>query len=415
VKELLPGRLAQMPPSSFDRLRQLLGAIEPNYAIDDAPVLMTIGEPQDAPPEFVTEIIAKHARGFGHYPPIAGTPTLRASCANWLKRRYALPEGALDPDSQILPLAGTREGLFYALYALVPDEKAGGRPIVLIPNPFYGVYPAAVLAAGAEPYYVPSREETNFLPDFGSVPIDILARTVAAFYCSPSNPESAVASGEEWQSVFNLADEHDFVVLADECYSEIYDSVPPIGALEVRLKTRPNCERVLSFHSLSKRSNLPGLRSGFMVGPEPLITALRGFRNLAAPQLPLPIMEASSAAWDDDEHVASSRALYGKRFDIAERFLGNHPGFCRPKGGFYLWLNVGDGADFAAHLWAETGIRVMPGAYMGIEENPGVLTSNPGQAHVRIALVHDLVTIGRALERMAIFLNKREGQMRGRQ
>jgi len=403
-----------MPPSSFDRLRQLLGQVEPNYAIDNAPVLMTIGEPQDPPPEFVTDIIAKHARGFGHYPPIAGTPALRAACANWLKRRYALPEGAINPNSQILPLAGTREGLFYALYALVPDDKAGGRPVVLIPNPFYGVYPAAVLAAGAEPYYVPSREESNFLPDFATVPKEILARTVGAFYCSPSNPESAVASRSEWQRVFELAEEHNFVVLADECYSEIYDSTPPIGALEVCLGTHPNCERLLGFHSLSKRSNLPGLRSGFMVGPEPLISALRGFRNLAAPQLPLPVMEASSAAWDDDDHVASSRALYRKRFDIAERFLGVHPGFCRPKGGFYLWLNVGDGADFAAQLWAETGIRVMPGAYMGIEEKPSDLASNPGHAYVRIALVHDLVTIERALERMANFLTEREGQMRGR-
>jgi N-succinyldiaminopimelate aminotransferase len=406
--------MAHMPASSFDRLRQLLGPIEPKCAVDNTPVLMTIGEPQDSPPEFVTEIIAKHARDFGNYPPIAGTPALRTACAGWLKRRYGLTEDALNPDTQILPLAGTREGLFYALYALVPDEKAAGRPVVLIPNPFYGVYPAAVLAAGAEPYYVASREESGFLPDFKSVPKDILARTVAAFYCSPSNPESACASRNDWSQVFSLADEHDFVVLADECYSEIYDDDPPIGALEVRLATHPKCERLLSFHSLSKRSNLPGLRSGFMIGPEALVTALRGFRNLAAPQLPLPVMEASAAAWDDDAHVASSRALYRKRFDLAERFLGTHRGGCRPKGGFYLWLNVGEGADFAAQLWAETGIRVMPGAYMGVEEESNDLASNPGHAHVRIALVHDLVTIERALERMANFLLTREGQLKGR-
>ena len=402
-----------MPPSSFDRLRQLLGAVEPKFAVGNAPVLMTIGEPQDPPPEFVTDIIAKHARGFGHYPPIAGTPALRAACTGWLKRRYTLPEDTIDPDSQILPLAGTREGLFYALYALVPDEKAGGRPVVLIPNPFYGVYPPAVLAAGAEPYYVPSREKRNFLPDFDCVPKDILARTVAAYFCSPSNPESACASCEHWIQLFRLADEFDFTVLADECYSEIYDADPPAGALEARLTTHPNCERLLSFHSLSKRSNLPGLRSGFMIGPEPLVSALRGFRNLAAPQLPLPIMEASSAAWDDDAHVASNRALYRKRFDIAERFLGAHQGFRRPMGGFCLWLNVGEGADFSAQLWAETGTRVMPGAFMGIEEKSGDLTSNPGHSYVRIALVHDLVTIERALERMANFLIPREGQFLG--
>ncbi len=402
-----------MPPSSFDRLRELLGPREPKYAVNNAPVLMTIGEPQDPPPDFVTEIIAKHAQDFGRYPPIAGTPALRGACANWLKRRYDLSESALNPDTQILPLAGTREGLFYALYALVPDAKAGGRPVVLIPNPFYGVYPAAVLAAGAEPYYVPSREESNFLPDFESVPKEILARTVAAFFCSPSNPESACASSDEWSKLFQLADEFDFVVLADECYSEIYDALPPSGALEVRLPTHPKCERLLSFHSLSKRSNLPGLRSGFMFGPEPLIAELRAFRNLAAPQLPGPIMEASAAAWDDDGHVAANRALYRKRFDLAERFLGTHPGFRRPPGGFYLWLNVGDGAEFAAQLWAQTGIRVMPGAYMGVESISGDLASNPGHSYIRIALVHDLVTIERALERMANFLLNREAPSRG--
>jgi len=410
---LLPGRMAQMPPSSFDRLRQLLGPVEPKFAVGNAPVLMTIGEPQDPPPEFVTGIIAKHRQGFGRYPPAVGTPALRAACAGWLKRRYDLTEGALNPDTQILPLAGTREGLFYALYALVPDEKAGGRPVVLVPNPFYGVYPAAVLAAGAEPYYVPSREETHFLPDFESVPREILTRTVAAFFCSPSNPESACASRAQWNEVFQLADEFDFVVLADECYSEIYDALPPTGALEVRLPTHPEGERLLSFHSLSKRSNLPGLRSGFMVGPEPLIAELRAFRNLAAPQLPLPVMEASAAAWDDDRHVAIYRATYRKRFDIAERLLGSHPGFRRPRGGFYLWLNVGDGAGFAARLWAETGIGVMPGAYMGVETILGNLTSNPGYFYVRIALVHDLVTIERALERMANFLLDRDVQSRG--
>ena len=409
---MLPGRMAQMPPSSFDRLRDLLGPAEPKHAVAGAPVLMTIGEPQDPPPEFVTALIAKHAQSFGRYPPVAGTKSLRSACANWLKRRFSLPENSLDPDSQILPLAGTREGLFYSLYALVPEEKVGKRPVVLIPNPFYGVYPAAVLAAGAEPYYVPSLGQTHFLPDFGSVPKEILARTVAAYYCSPSNPESACASPEEWSKVLQLADEFDFVVLADECYSEIYDAQPPTGALEIRLATHPHCERLLSFHSLSKRSSLPGLRSGFMVGPEPLIAELRAFRNLAAPQLPLPVMEASAAAWNDDEHVKANRALYRKRFDTAEKFLGTHPGFSRPAGGFYLWLNVEDGACFAARLWAETGIKVMPGAYMGVETISGNLMSNPGHSYVRIALVHDLVTIGRALEGMANFLLHRDARSR---
>jgi N-succinyldiaminopimelate aminotransferase len=396
--------MALMPPSSFDRLRGLLGPIEPKFSVGNGPVMMTIGEPQDPPPAFVTDVIAAHAREFGRYPPIDGTKDLRASCANWLRRRYALADGALDPDAQILPIVGSREGLFYTLFALVPETKNAGRPVVLLPNPFYGVYPPAVLAAGAEPYYVPSRKETNFLPDFESVPKEILARTVAAFYCSPSNPESAVATAEDWKRVFKLADEYDFTVLADECYCELYDKDPPQGALPIRLSTHPDCARLISFHSLSKRSNLPGLRSGFMVGPKDVISDLRGFRNLAAPQIPVPVMEASKVAWDDDAHVVETRALYRKRFDIAERYLGARKGFKRPEGGFYLWLDVGDGAEFAACLWAATGIRVMPGAFMGLEENPGNPASNPGHPYVRIALVHDLVTIQRALERMAEFL-----------
>ncbi len=393
-----------MPPSSFDRLGQLLGPIEPRLTVGNRPVMMTIGEPQDTPPKFVTDVIAQHERDFGRYPPIAGTQGLRRACAAWLSRRYDLPEGAVDPEHEILPLAGSREGLFYALFALVPETKAGGRPVVLIPNPFYGVYPAAVLAAGAEPYYVASRKENHFLPDFDTVPKEILERTVAAFYCSPSNPESAVADAEDWQRVFRLADACDFVVLADECYSEIYDSEPPVGALQVRHAQGKSQTRLLSFHSLSKRSNLPGLRSGFMVGPEALMKPLRGFRNLAAPQMPVPVMAAAETAWDDDAHVAENRALYRKRFDLAEKYLGHRTGFTRPKGGFYLWLDVGDGAAFAARLWAATGVRVMPGAFMGREEMPGNPASNPGQPYVRIALVHDLVTIQRALERVAEIL-----------
>jgi aspartate/methionine/tyrosine aminotransferase len=405
-RQILPGRMGLVPPSSFDRLAELLSPITPEFAVNGMPVMMTVGEPQDAPPAFVTRILDERARDYGRYPPIAGTPNLRAACAAWLTRRFALPDNAVDADQHILPLAGSREGLFYALFALVPETKNGGRPVVLIPNPFYGVYPAAVLAAGAEPHYVPSRRETRFLPDFSSVPRDILRRTVAAFYCSPSNPESACADAQDWAKLFALADEYDFTVLADECYADIYDREPPIGALSVRHAARGTFERLLSFHSLSKRSNLPGLRSGFMAGPPPLMASLRAFRNLAAPQLPIPAMAGSAAAWNDDVHVEENRALYRRRFDIAERLLGNARGFRRPPGGFYLWLDVGHGARFAAELWRTSGVRVMPGAFMGEEDEPRNPASNPGHSFVRIALVHDLVTIMAALERVAETLHR---------
>jgi aspartate/methionine/tyrosine aminotransferase len=393
--------MSAVPPSSFDLLAGLLKDVKPRFAVNGGPVPMTVGEPQDPPPQFVTDIIAAQGKDFGRYPPIAGTTDLRNSCAAWLSRRFSLPRSEIDPETQILPLAGSREGLFYVLYALVPEKKAGGRPVVLVPNPFYGVYPAAVLAAGAEPYYVPSRAETEFLPDFASVPKHVLERTVAAFFCSPSNPESAVASRAYWDRLFRLADTYEFTVLADECYAEIYDRDPPLGALTLRQQAGRGCENLISFHSLSKRSNVPGLRSGFMVGGKEIIARLRAFRNLAAPQMPVPVMAASAAAWDDDAHVEENRSLYRKRFDIAERLLGNTPGFRRPPGGFYLWLDVGDGAEFAKKLWENSGVRVMPGAFMGLASDPSDPSSNPGASYVRIALVHDLLTINRALEKVA--------------
>jgi N-succinyldiaminopimelate aminotransferase len=405
---LLPGRLAEVPPSSFERLAALLAPFQPeHFAAGGKPVFLTIGEPQDPPPGFVTDIIAANARDFGRYPPIAGTGEFRVACSNWLTRRFGLEPNAIDADAQILPLNGSREGLFYALFALVPESKEGVRPVVLIPNPFYATYPAAVLAAGAEPYYVPSLRETGFLPDFSRVPEDILARTVAAFYCSPSNPEGAVASETQWASLFALADRYDFTVLADECYTEIYDSEPPPGSIPVRLRTSASLERLLSFHSLSKRSNMPGLRSGFMAGPAPLIKNLYTLRNIAGPQVPLPVIAASIAAWNDDVHVEENRALYRARFAIAERLLGNHPGFHLTGAGFYLWLDVGDGEKAAVELWRRWGVRVMPGAFMGLEHNPGIASSNPGHAYIRIALVHDSLTIEAALERVAETLRDR--------
>ena len=292
------------------------------------------------------------------------------------------------------------------MFPLVPESKNGGKPVVLIPNPFYSVYPAATIAAGAEAYYVPARRETGFLPDFDQVPESVLRRTVAAFFCSPSNPESACASEKYWRALFELADRYDFTVLADECYCEIYDEVPPLGSMDIRYRMRGDFERLLSFHSLSKRSSAPGLRSGFVAGPAPLISQMTFFRNTSAPQVPLPVLAASAAAWRDEAHVESARALYRRRFAVAERLLGNMPGFRRPAGGFYIWLDVGDGAAFAKELWRRSGVKVMPGAYMAKETIPGDPTSNPGHSYVRIALVHDSLTIAAALERVADLMQR---------
>jgi aspartate/methionine/tyrosine aminotransferase len=253
---------------------------------------------------------------------------------------------------------------------------------------------------------VPARAETGFLPDFAHVPKAILERTVAAFFCSPSNPEGACATADDWRRLFELADRYDFVVLADECYCEIYESEAPAGAMSVRYAMSGGFERLLAFHSLSKRSSAPGLRSGFVAGPANLIGPMTRFRNTSAPQVPIPVMEASAAAWSDESHVEAMRGRYRERFDIARRLLGNHKGFRVPLGSFYLWLDVGEGAAFAKALWRETGVRVLPGAFMGAEEIPGNPQSNPGYSYVRVALVHDSLTIQAALERVAEFVKE---------
>ena len=394
---MLPGRLAQLPPSSFAMLATLLDGIAPGAE----PISLAVGDPQGAVPDFVSEAIARHADRFGVYPPINATAEWRAAAVGWLMRRFG---ASLDPESQILPLNGTREGLFLAPFIVTPETKGGGRPIVLLPNPFYQCYAAAALSCGAEPVFVRADASTGFLPDFASLPKAILERTVAAYLCSPSNPEGACASQAYWRTLFALADQYDFTVFADECYADIYIETPPVGALSVR---GAPYERLLSFHSLSKRSGLPGLRSGMVAGDAGLMAKFRALRNYAGPQVPLPIIAASTAAWNDEAHVAANRALYIERFRLAQRLLGNRTGFRVPEGGFFLWLEVRDGEQAALDLWRKGGVRVLPGAYMGREIEPGKSRTNPGFPYIRVALVNDLSTIMKAFERMSEILDGR--------
>jgi aspartate/methionine/tyrosine aminotransferase len=399
---MLPGRLAQLPPGSFAQLATLLDPISPGLP----PISLAVVDPYSTPPAFVAEILKHHEKEFGTYPPIAGTPEWREAAAAWLTRLFRLAKGEIEPAKNLLPLNGTREGLFLALFTIVPDSKAGGRPVVLIPNPFYQCYAAAALAAGAEPVFVRASAETGFLPDYASLPKDVLVRTVAAYICSPSNPEGACASREYWNSLFALSDEHGFVVLADECYADIYLDEEPLGALTVHRERGAGFERLLTFHSLSKRSGLAGLRSGIIAGDPRLMASFRALRNYAGPQVPLPIIAASTAAWSDEDHVVSIRAVYRERFEIAKAKLGNRPSFRLPKGGFFLWLDVGDGIRTARDLWHDAGVRVLPGAYMGRETEPGKIQSNPGFPYVRIALVNDSSTIMTALQRVQGFLEQ---------
>lgn len=388
-------RFDALPVSPFTRLNKLLEGVPPG----DKPIHMHIGEPQHAVPSFVGEVLARHTADFGRYPPIIGPDHLRKAIAAWLAHRYRLG-AAVDPERHILPLVGTREGLFSAAFVTVPEEKQGKKPLVLIPNPFYQCYAAAALSAGAEPVYVNATRETNFLPDFASLPRDTLACTAVVYMCSPSNPEGGAASEETWRRLFQLADEHDFTVFADECYSEIYAGTPPAGALAARHAMSGDFSRLLAFHSLSKRSNLPGLRSGFVAGDESILARFREFRNVAGPQLPLPVAAVSAAAWSDEAHVEENRALYARKFDLAKNRLGNRFGFRVPDGGFFLWLDVGDGVEAAARLWREGGVRVLPGAYLARDTAQG----NPGKSFIRVALVNDFATTSEALDRFARIL-----------
>ena len=373
-----PERFSNLPEYAFPRLKRLLDGIAPG----GPEISMSIGDPRHAFPDFVSEIVLKNSQGFMSYPPNEGTPGLRAAIAAWLARRYGV---TLDPDLHIQTLNGTREGLFSACVALCPERKNGQRPAVLLPNPFYQCYAVAALSAGAEPVYVSATAETGFLPDFASLPRDLLDRTGIVYMCSPSNPQGAVADTGYWRALFELAETHDFCVFADECYSEIYRDAPPTGALEALHGMGGDPERLMVFHSLSKRSNLAGLRAGFAASGPGSIATFKQFRAYVGAPQPLPLQHAAEAAWGDEAHVEANRALYAEKFHIADKILGNISGYSSPQAGFFLWIRTGDGEATAKKLWAEAGVKVLPGAYLA--RDPGDGGPNPGAAYIRVAMV----------------------------
>ncbi|MCA8884322.1 MAG: aminotransferase class I/II-fold pyridoxal phosphate-dependent enzyme, partial [Rhodobacteraceae bacterium] len=291
-----PDRFSDLPPYAFPRLRALLDSHPPG----GEPLHMSIGEPRHAFPDWVTAIIAAHAGEFGRYPVNEGSPELLQAITGWVGRRYGVD---LDPETQAMALNGTREGLYNAAMALCPETKNGQRPVVLIPNPFYQVYAVAALSVGAEPVLVPATAETGFLPDYGALPGDVLDRAAIAYLCSPSNPQGAVAGSGYWRDLLDLAEKHDFRVFADECYAEIYRTAPPPGALEVAAAAGADPERVVAFHSLSKRSNLPGLRSGFVASGPENIARIRKLRAYAGAPLPMPLQRVAERVWADEAHV----------------------------------------------------------------------------------------------------------------
>lgn len=374
---VFPERFSNLPEYAFPRLRRLLDGHEPS----GEPFAMSIGEPQHLFPAWVGEILADNLDGFGKYPPNNGTPELRLAISDWINRRYGV---RLDADRQIMALNGTREGLFNACIALCPERTAkGDQPVVLVPNPFYQVYAAAAAAVGAEPVFVPATAETGFLPDYTTLSPETLDRAEIAYICSPSNPQGAVADEAYLTALFALAEKHDFKVFADECYSEIYQGAAPVGALEVAERTGADPERVFVFHSLSKRSNMPGLRSGFVAGGPQGMARIQQLREFAGAPLPLPLQRVAEKVWADEAHVNESRALYHEKFDMARHVFSAVQGIDIPKAGFFLWLPVEDGEQAALTLWKQTGIRVLPGSYL----SRNVDGFDPGQKYIRVAMV----------------------------
>ncbi len=367
-----PRRFEALPDYAFPRLRALLDAHEPGGEV----VSMSIGEPRHDPPPFVGQVMAESVAGFGRYPANDGTPGLQGAIAGWIARRYGVE---VEPGTQILPLNGTREGLFNAALALCPE----GGPNVLTPNPFYQVYAVAALAVGAEPVYMPATAETGFLPDFAALPAETLDRTAIAYLCSPSNPQGAVVDKGYWRDLLALAERHDFRIFADECYSEIWRGAPPPGALQAARETGADPERVVIFHSLSKRSNLPGLRSGFLAGGPESVARCKRLRAYAGAPLPGPVQAVSARVWAEEDHVEASRRRYAAKFDMADAIFEGIEGCGAPEAGFFLWLPVEDGEAAALRLWRETGVRVLPGAYLSRE----VAGENPGRGYIRAALV----------------------------
>jgi aspartate/methionine/tyrosine aminotransferase len=383
-----PERFSALPDYAFPRLRKLLDS----HKAGGEPIAMTIGEPTHPMPDFVGPILAANLSGFGVYPPNDGTPELLAAISGWIGRRYGVSVGP----ERIMALNGTREGLFNALLAISPEVKRGRTPAVLMPNPFYQVYAVAALTAGAEPVYVNATAANGFLPDYTGLPPEVLDRVTVAYICSPANPQGAVADRAYWRGLLALAEKHDFTIFADECYSEIWRSAPPPGVLEVAAEVGADPERVFTFHSLSKRSNLPGLRSGFVAGGAEGIAQIRKLRSFAGAPLPLPIQRVSEAAWADEAHVEANRALYHEKFAIAAQVFSGLQGFDLPEGGFFLWLPVEDGEAAALKLWTEAGVRVLPGAYLSRETAAG----NPGKGYIRVALVAPKEEMQRGLIRL---------------
>lgn len=390
-------RLNLLQPYPFEKLRKLLSTAQPENT--GLPLIdLSIGEPKHAAPSLAKQAIAESLDGLSGYPPTKGSDQLRETIADWLQKRYRLPQ--IDPQAQVLPVLGSREALFAFAQVVVDGDKGGW---VVCPNPFYQIYEGAALLAGAKPYYVNSNENNNFLSDWRCVPIDIWRDTQLLYVCSPGNPAGGVMGLEHWRELFDLADTHDFVIASDECYSEIYldETNPPMGGLEAsHLLGRHDFRRLVSFSSLSKRSNLPGLRSGLVAGDASLLKQFLLYRTYHGSAMSPIVAAASMAAWQDEAHVIENRQAYREKFDAVLPILSPVLDVKRPDASFYLWAATSiDDAQFTHDLLDQQAVRVLPGSYVSREAHG----TNPGSHRIRIALVAPLEQCVEGAKRIATY------------
>ncbi|MEY4683887.1 MAG: succinyldiaminopimelate transaminase [Pseudomonadota bacterium] len=390
--------LETLQPYPFERLAQLnSGAMPPEHL---APILLSIGEPKHPTPEIIRTALVDNLSGLSQYPATRGIPELRQTIAAWLEQRFKLNHGSVDPERHVLPCSGTREALFALAQAIV-DPKQSAK--VLMPNPFYQIYEGAALLAGATPIFLNATRETGYLPDFAAVPDTVWQDCQLIYICSPANPSGAVMTFESLASLIKLSERFNFVIASDECYSEIYhdESNPPPGLLEVaQAEGIHDYRRLIVFHSLSKRSNAPGLRSGFVAGDAALLKKFLLYRTYHGAALSVPVQKASIAAWKDESHVLDNRALYRQKFSAVSEILKDALDFTVPEAGFYLWPKVpGDDQAFARALLAATNVTVLPGSFLS-REAQGM---NPGAGHIRMALVAPLQDCIEAAHRIKEF------------
>ena len=377
--------LDQLQPYPFEKLAALKEGISPSTALEH--IALSIGEPKHSTPGFITEAMLAHLHGLSSYPLTRGTQELRQAIASWLTQRFNLPEEAIDPEQQVLPVNGTREALFAFAQTIIDRSKA---PLVLMPNPFYQIYEGAALLAGATPHYLPCTADTGLSPDFDAVEGSTWDRCQLLYLCSPHNPTGAVIDTPTLQQLINLAERHNFIIASDECYSEIYpdEAHPPTGLLQAAAEMgNGDYRRCVAFNSLSKRSNAPGLRSGFVAGDAAILDQFYRYRTYHGSAMPLPTQAASTAAWGDEDHVIKNRALYREKFSLVLDILGSSLDIHQPDAGFYLWPEtpIPDPA-FAQGLFRAQNVTVVPGSFLSRKTN-GI---NPGQNRIRMALVAPL-------------------------